>query len=39
MLEGTWGAGQYDKALVSNSTVRLLMPILGETGCRLPPPH
>jgi integrase len=25
----------YDKALVSNSTVRLLMPILGETGCRL----
>jgi integrase len=27
-----WG---YDKALVSGSTVKLLMPILGETGCRL----
>jgi hypothetical protein len=25
----------YDKALASNSTVKLLMPILGETGCRL----
>ena len=27
-----WG---YDKALVSESTVKLLMPLLGETGCRL----
>jgi integrase len=27
-----WG---YDKALVSGSTVKLLMPLLGETGCRL----
>jgi integrase len=27
-----WG---YDKALSSGSTVKLLMPILGETGCRL----
>jgi len=27
-----WG---YDKALSSSSTVKLLMPILGETGCRL----
>ena len=27
-----WG---YDKALFSGSTVKLLMPILGETGCRL----
>ena len=25
----------YDKALLSGSTVRLAMPILGETGCRL----
>ena len=25
----------YDKALTSKSTVKLLMPILGETGCRL----
>ena len=25
----------YDKALVSGSTVKLLMPLLGETGCRL----
>ncbi len=25
----------YDKALSSGSTVRLLMPLLGETGCRL----
>jgi integrase len=27
-----WG---YDKALSSGSTVKLLMPLLGETGCRL----
>jgi len=27
-----WG---YDKALASGSTVKLLMPLLGETGCRL----
>ena len=27
-----WG---YDKALVSGSNVKLLMPLLGETGCRL----
>ncbi|MDC1521108.1 tyrosine-type recombinase/integrase [Planktomarina temperata] len=27
-----WG---YDKALASSSTVKLLMPLLGETGCRL----
>ena len=27
-----WG---YDKALESGSTVKLLMPLLGETGCRL----
>ena len=27
-----WG---YDKALVSGSPVKLLMPLLGETGCRL----
>jgi len=27
-----WG---YDKALFSGSTVKLLMPLLGETGCRL----
>ncbi|MDP4071478.1 Tyrosine recombinase XerC [Rhodobacteraceae bacterium IMCC1909] len=27
-----WG---YDKALSSGSTIKLLMPILGETGCRL----
>ncbi|MDB0052998.1 tyrosine-type recombinase/integrase [Ascidiaceihabitans sp.] len=27
-----WG---YEKALASSSTVKLLMPILGETGCRL----
>jgi integrase len=25
----------YDKALASGSTVKLLMPLLGETGCRL----
>jgi integrase len=25
----------YDKALASDSTVKLLMPLLGETGCRL----
>ena len=25
----------YDKALTSKSTIKLLMPILGETGCRL----
>ena len=27
-----WG---YDKAMVSGSTVKLLMPLLGESGCRL----
>ena len=27
-----WG---YDKALSSGSTIKLLMPLLGETGCRL----
>lgn len=36
---GTFTNGQlkqgYDKALSSGSTVKLLMPLLGETGCRL----
>ena len=27
-----WG---YDKALASGSQIKLLMPLLGETGCRL----
>ena len=30
--QSKWG---YDKALASGSQIKLLMPLLGETGCRL----